>query len=143
MEEAEVEIGVSRSDLVIGNLVEELPHQEEVVVLGEGPQQAEGVEGRFAVVEISQEVLYQICLAEWPESPGYLTSIAMSDVCPSALGPSLTSNSAHPTRYGWYIFPCGSTCWPGLTIIPSVGVTYTSGASNGYACGTHNAIGNL
>ena len=143
MEEAEVEIGVFRSDLVIGNLVEELPPQEEVVVLGEGPQQAEGAEGHFAVVEISQEVLCQICLAEWPESPVYSTSIAMSDVCPSALDPSLTSNSAHPTRYGWYIFPCGSTCWPGLTIIPSVGVTYTSGASNGYACGTHNAIGNL
>ena len=139
----EVEIEAFRSDLVIANLVERRPFQEEVVVLGEGLRQAEGVEGHFVVVEKSQEVLCQIYLAKWPESPVYSTSIMMSDVCPLALNPSLTSNSAQPTRYGWYIFPCGSTCWPGLTIIPSVGVTYTSGASNGYACGTHNAIGNL
>ena len=112
MEEAEVEIELEavRSDLVIANLVGRLPPQEEVAVLGEGPQQAEGVEGGFAVDEISQEVLYQIYLAGWPESPVYSTSITVSDVCPLRLNPTLTSNSAHPTRYGWYIFPCGSTC---------------------------------
>ena len=55
------------------------------MVSGEGPQQAEGAEGYFVVAERSQEVLCQICLAEWLGSPVYSTSIMVSDVCPLGL----------------------------------------------------------
>lgn len=74
--------------------------------------------------------------------------IAQSEADPTpgrgvARGELTSQNSAHPTRYGWYTWPWGSTCCPGRIIMDPVGVTYIKGGSRGYAWGTHMDRGNL
>lgn len=97
-EVVEAVTGAFRYDLETVSLFELPQLQEGVVELAE--EEAELEEGHFAVGEKLQEVLSQICLVEWPESLRCWTSIKMSELCPLVLNSSLTSNSAHPTKYG-------------------------------------------